>query len=202
MPILKSLFAFVLVSLTFLSGDTVAIELEEGVHYDVVSARPSDTKQVKEYFNYGCPGCYKSESLADMIKLAIPEGAKFVYVPFENHPSWKVYVEAYYIAEMLGIKEKAHDALFHRIHVEKKQIANTEGLKEFFVSLGADARRFDQAAKSFQLNSKLRLARKEAMQHKVLSTPTFVVNDYYRINSRAFQTNDQLIDAVKQLINQ
>ncbi|WP_144392467.1 thiol:disulfide interchange protein DsbA/DsbL [Pleionea sediminis] len=201
MPKINALFVLILSSFALMSVNSYSIDLEEGVHYDVVSAGKSAKKQVKEYFNYGCGGCYKSEALADMIKVAIPKDAKFNYVPFENHPSWKIYVEAYYIADMLGITKEAHKAIFHQVHVEKKAIPNKDALKELFVKLGADEKRFDQAANSFMLNSKVSKAREEAKQHKILSTPTFVVNDHYRINSRAFKTNNELIDAVNELIN-
>ncbi len=177
-----------------------AIELEEGVHYDVVSAKSSEQKKISEYFNYGCPGCYKSEPLTAAIKAALPEGSEFEYVPFENNPAWRIYVEAYYIADMLGL-DKAHDAIYHQVHVENKPIVNKAQLKELFVKLGADPKKFDQAAGSFQLSSKLRLARKKAIGHKILSTPSFVVNDRYRINARAFNTTQDMIDAIKILIN-
>jgi thiol:disulfide interchange protein DsbA len=178
-----------------------AIELEEGVHYDVVTAKKSATKKVSEYFNYGCPGCYKIEPLVAQIKSTLPKDAEFNHVPFENNALWKVYVEAFYIAEMLNMKDKAHEKVFYRVHIDNKQIANKEQLKTLFVELGAEPKRFDQAAKSFQLNSKMRRARKQAISHKVISTPTFVVNDHYRINTRAFSTNEDLIAAINQLIN-
>ncbi len=190
----------ILVLSTTLALSVAAIELEEGVHYDIVSAKSSEQKKISEYFNYGCPGCFKSEPLTAAIKAALPEGTEFEYVPYENNPTWRIYVEAYFIAEMLGL-EKAHDAIYHQVHVEKKPIANKAQLKELFVKLGADAKKFDQAAGSFQLSSKLRLARKKAIGHKILSTPSFVVNDRYRINARAFNTTQDMIDAITTLIN-
>jgi thiol:disulfide interchange protein DsbA len=190
----------ILISTIFSISNIFAVEMEEGVHYDIVSARKSDSKVVKEYFNYGCPGCYKSEPLVKMIENSLPEDASLQSVPFENHAGWRIYVEAFYIAEMLGILDKAHEALFHQVHVEKKAIANKDQLKTLFVKLGADEKRFDQAANSFQLNSKLRLARKEAMSHKILSTPSFVVNDYYRINAQAFKSNKDLVDGINELL--
>ncbi|NVJ50339.1 MAG: thiol:disulfide interchange protein DsbA/DsbL [Gammaproteobacteria bacterium] len=177
-----------------------AVELEEGVHYNVVSTVPSDKNFVAVYFNYGCPGCFKSESLVKYIKDNLPEGVPLIHVPFENHAGWKIYVQAFYIAEMLDMKEKTHDAIFHRVHVERKHIADLDTLKEFFVSLGADPKRFDSAAKSFQLDAKQRMARKQAIANQIMSTPTFVVNDQYRLNANQFKSNKELLDGINQLI--
>jgi thiol:disulfide interchange protein DsbA len=197
MRLIKSLIVILFTAITL---SAAAIELEEGVHYDVVAAKSSEHKKVSEYFNYGCPGCFKSESLSKAIKAALPADATFEYVPFENNPSWRVYVEAFYIAEMLGL-DKAHDAIFHQVHVEHKPITSQAQLKDLLVKLGADAKKFDQAASSFQLSSKLRLARKQAISHKIISTPTFVVNERYRINARAFESTQDLIDAIVTLLN-
>ncbi len=189
-------------TLTLLSVSSLsAIEIKEGEHYDVVSAKASDKKVVYEYFNYGCPGCYKSEALVSQIKSSLPKDAALEPVPFENHAGWKIYVEAFYIAEMLGISEQAHKAVYHQVHVERKAITSKDQLKELFVKLGADPAKFDGAAKSFQLNTKVSQGRKAAMSHKVLSTPTFVVNGKYRVNARAFGSNQELIDAINQLVN-
>ncbi|WMS86009.1 thiol:disulfide interchange protein DsbA/DsbL [Pleionea litopenaei] len=196
------IFKIVVTSLLLaFSISSQAIEIEEGVHYEVVNTLPSDGKFVSVYFNYGCPGCFKAESLVKFVADGVPEGVKVSHVPFENHPGWRIYVQAFYIAEMLEMSEKAHTAIFHRVHVEKKQIGDLEQLKAFFVDLGADGKRFDAAAKSFQLDAKQRLARKQAMANKILSTPTFVVNDRFRVNANAFKSNAELLEGINQLLN-
>ncbi|NVJ59241.1 MAG: thiol:disulfide interchange protein DsbA/DsbL [Gammaproteobacteria bacterium] len=185
----------------FAAFKTNAVTLEEGVHYERVSTLPSERKFVSVYFNYGCPGCYKSESLVKQVKSALPKDVQLEHVPFENNPSWKIYVQAFFIADMLKLREKMHEVIFHRIHVEKKPIGNLEQLKTLFVANGADPKRFDQAAKSFQLDSKEKQARQNAVANRILSTPTFVVNDRFRLNANQFKSNKELVDAILELIN-
>ncbi|MCO7226597.1 thiol:disulfide interchange protein DsbA/DsbL [Pleionea sp. CnH1-48] len=190
-----------LVAFTLFSVGAMAEALKEGVHYKVISAQKSSEKKISEYFNYGCGACYRAEGFVSQLKKTMPKDAKFEAIPFENHSGWKIYVEAYYIADMLGILDKAHSAIFQRVHGKNKQIVNKADLKEFFVSLGADPKQFDSVASSFQLNTKMRQGRQKAIKQRVISTPSYVINDHYQIDVRAFKTTNELMQAIVTLMN-
>ena len=153
----QTLAVILLATLSLGLPSVVAADLEEGKHYEVISQQLSCKPKVTEYFNYGCGACYNSEKFVNDWKKNKPDNIEFELVALELNPAWKVYVEAYYIAEMLGVLEKTHTRTFHRIHVEKKPITTRESLKAFYVSLGVDAKRFAQAASSFQLNTNIHL---------------------------------------------
>ncbi len=178
-----------------------SVELKQGEHYEVISSQPSAEKKLSEYFNYGCGGCYKAESFVKSLKKELPQGTVFEPVPFENHAGWKIYVEAFYIAEMLGAVDKMHDRIFHRVHVERKPITDKSQLKDFFASIGIDVSEFDKVASSFQLNTKIRMARQNAIKARVFSTPTYIINDHYKVNATAFKTYDELKAGILELIN-
>ncbi|WP_444996234.1 thiol:disulfide interchange protein DsbA/DsbL [Aliikangiella sp. IMCC44359] len=175
------------------SGSFVA-----GEHYQIISPKESEEPIVEEFFNYACGACYSMEKVISEIKNENPT-VKFKIIPLELRPSWKVYVKAYYIGEKLGVLDKSHEKIFRRIHVEKRHFKNDDDLKDFFVSLGVDAKAYDDVAKSYWLNTQLRLSKQYAMNAKVIGTPTLIVNKRYKLDNKKLGSGERIKQAVKEL---
>lgn len=170
----------------------------EGKDYDIVSNKKSKEPLLEEFFNYACGACFSTEQFITRLKKNNPK-LHVKSVPVELRESWKIYVEAYYIGEKLGILDKSHSKLFDYIHVEKKQLNNQKDMKKFFFSLGVDEKAYDGVAGSFWLNTQRRKAKRYAKQNQVMGTPVFLVNKKYKINTKALGSHDLIEKAIIEL---
>ncbi|MET1256458.1 thiol:disulfide interchange protein DsbA/DsbL [Aliikangiella maris] len=170
---------------------------EQGTEYQIIAPKESEKPIIEEFFNYACGACFSMEKLASEIQNENP-GVEFKLIPVELNPSWKIYVKAYYIGEKLAVLDKSHMALFRRIHVDKKPIRNDDDLKDFYVSLGVDAAEYDKVAKSFWLNTQIRMSKQYAMKSKVIGTPTFVINKRYKLENKELGSGDRIKQAIRE----
>ena len=191
-------FALVLASLIGTPAALAQGKFEEGKHYEVMAPQTKTEPVVEEFFNYACAACYGAEKFAAQLKQNNP-GIKFKYSPVELRESWKIYVKAYYIGEKLNVLDQSHTKLFHRLHVEKKFFRNEADMKEFFVSLGVDEKEYDKVAKSYWLKTQMRQAKQYAFKNRVTSTPVYLVNKRYKLNSKSMSTYNEIEQAVVEL---
>jgi len=197
---LKIKFAVILLSLCSVSFLQAEIRpLVSGADYEVMSSKGSKTREVMEFFNYGCGACYSMESFVTLFKKNNAE-IKVIPVPADlGHLQWKIYVKAYYLGEMLNVLDKSHTKIFHRIHVEKKPISSDERLKAFFVDLGVDAAQYDKANKSFALDAKIRKSKQLTKKFRISGTPTFVANQRFKLNNKNLKSTEMIEKALKDL---
>lgn len=185
-------------SLSFSSAYAAESALVAGEHYEVVAAKESDEPVLEEFFNYACGACYTSEKLVQDIKAAIPN-LKVQPVPVELNPAWKIYVQAYYIGEKLGVLDVSHGKIFHRIHVERKTFKDEDDMKAFFLSLGVEEQAYDDVAKSYWLDTQVRLSKQYAMKSRVMATPSFLVNQRYKLIREKLTSQQDYIDVIREL---
>ncbi len=169
-----------------------------GEDYVITAADSSDEPMVEEFFNYACGACYSMEGFVTELKKNNPN-LKVKKIPLELRPSWKIYVKAYYIGEKLGILEQSHGKIFHRLHVEKRHFKDEDDMKSFFLDLGVEEKAYDDIAKSYWLNTQLRSSKQYAMKHKIASTPVFLVNKRYKLDSTKLAGVDRIEGAIKTL---
>lgn len=173
--------------------------LVEGKDYQVMSPKGSKTSEVMEFFSYACYACYKTETLVEEFKKD-NQGVTFVPVPTDlGRSKWELYVKAYYLGELLKVLDKSHSKIFHQIHIEKKYINKEKDLKALFLSLGVEEARYDRAYGSVALDMRIRKAKQLTRKYQVVSTPTFVANQRYKLDSKALNTPDMIKKALKDL---
>jgi len=197
---LKIKFAIIMMALfsvSFLQAETRP--LVSGDDYEVMGAKGTKNREVMEFFSYACGACYSMESFVTLFKKNNSE-IKVIPVPTDlGHPQWKIYVKAYYLGEMLNVLDKSHSKIFHRIHVEKRQITKDSDLKTLFVDLGVDPDKYDKAEKSFTLNSKIRKAKQLTKKFRISSTPSFVANQRFKLNNKTLKSTEMIEKALKEL---
>jgi len=173
--------------------------LVNGDDYEVMGAKGTKDRQVLEFFSYACGACYTMESFVTQFKKNNSD-IKIIPVPTDlGHPQWKIYVKAYYLGELLNVLDKSHAKIFHKIHVEKRQITSDSALKQFFVDLGVDSDKYDKAEKSFTLNAKIRKAKQLNKKFRISGTPTFVANQRYKLNNKNLKSTEMIEKALKDL---
>jgi thiol:disulfide interchange protein DsbA len=193
----------------------------EGKHYFPVAttarpALPPGQSEVTEVFSYGCPACNLFNSYAHKLKERLPAGAKFVYVPASFIPAedWPMFQRAYCTAEVLGVAEKVHDAMFDAVW-KTDELATmdkaTGRLKSPMPTIeqtahvynrvaGVKVADFVSAAASFSVDMKMKQADDYVKAYKVSGTPTLIVDRRYRVTAQSAGGYDKMIDLVLWLV--
>lgn len=159
-------------------------KVTEGVDYSVIKGKSGSSQpHVYEFFSYTCPHCYNLEPVMNKWKKnSKPEAVKFEQVPvFMSQVPHLTY--AYYVAEVLGVKEQVHPAIFNQWHAEGNIIRTKEDLIPIFEDAGVSKEDFEKAYSSFGVDSKVQFAKKLARDFKVVSFPMVIVNKKYKVES-------------------
>ncbi len=181
----------------------------EGKQYTKVSEVASRNVEVREYFSFYCPHCFRFEPFMESVKKDLPNDVRFErnHVDFLRAASPKIQgmlSKAIVVAEQLGMEKKLINALFKYIHVQRAVITSEKDIRNIFVLNGADGEKFDQLMKSFNVNSKANAMKKnqDTMSKKgaLSSVPTVFVNGKYRINVKELD-KDNFEQDYRNLIN-
>ncbi|ATO19069.1 disulfide bond formation protein DsbA [Acinetobacter sp. LoGeW2-3] len=180
----KFLFSGVAAALFAISGSAMAAQFTAGKDYTVV---PNPVKvevpgkiEVREFFWYGCPHCFKLEPHMQTWLKQIPKDVRFVRTPAAMNPLWEQGARAYYASELLGVRQKAHLQLFHDIHVRGQQsLLEQAGFAKFYTRYGVSEAKFNSTYKSFPVSSKIAQAKRLAQTYQLTGVPAVVVNGKY-----------------------
>jgi protein dithiol oxidoreductase (disulfide-forming) len=146
---------------------------------------------VEEFFNYICPACYSFEPQFSNWAAKLPAYVKVVHVPATFRADFMQYARAYYAAQIMGLDEKAHMAVYAAIHnahtlpAEGDQL-NEEKIAAFYAGYGVDKQAFLDAMKSFGVDVKVRRATEHMQRSRIPSTPSIVVNGRYLVRGTTY----------------
>ncbi|HEX4870213.1 MAG TPA: thiol:disulfide interchange protein DsbA/DsbL [Moraxellaceae bacterium] len=135
--------------------------------------------EVREFFWYGCPHCYKLEPhMAAWLKTK-PADVNFVRTPAALNPVWEVNARGYYTVELMGMLEKTHGALFDAIHRGGKRPYDPDSLAAFYTAFGVNPSTFKSTYNSFAVDGKVSQSRALAQFYGLDGVPAVVVNGKY-----------------------
>jgi thiol:disulfide interchange protein DsbA len=181
-----------------------AQQYEEGVHFERISgpdvADSDGTIEVVEIFSYTCPHCRTFETFLGPWHEQLPDHVEFRRVPIPLGRGGEPFVRAYYSAEVLDVLDQSHEALFAALHDERKPIRTLDDLAEFHAQFGIGAEQFESTARSFPVESRMRMGTASAGKWGVRSTPTLVINGKYRISPRRGGTFEEMLQVADMLI--
>ena len=199
-------------------ADTVWVE---GRNYFLIqpahpTGLPPGKVEVTEVFSYACPACNLFQPEVHKLKQSLPANVVFDYLPAAFNPSedWPMFQQAYCTAQVLGIADRAHDAMFdavwktHQLAVVdpatdrlKSTLPTIEDAARFYQQqTGVPADKFVSTAKSFAVDTKVRTAEDLVQTYRVDRTPTIIVNGKYRLQVESAGGDQQVIDLVKWLV--
>lgn len=200
--------AFLAVVILLMAGPAWAqnSKYQEGIHYfkiDQASAPSTDGKiEVTEVFSYMCPHCNTFEPFISNWLEHKPENVRFTRLPviFGRKP-WELYARAYVTADMIGVADKAHSALFDALYKDKKIMRDMEEIGKFYSQFGVSAGEFVTTSESFAVDARLRKEQRLSQSYGVSGTPTMIVNGKYLVRgSQAVPNYDVLLDVVNTLV--
>jgi protein dithiol oxidoreductase (disulfide-forming) len=193
----------------------------EGVNYFVVQpAHPTNVApgkvEVTEVFSYACPACNIFQPTVHKLKQSLPANAVLDYLPAAFNPTedWPMFQLAYVTAQILGVDQQTHDAMFDAVwkggdlsitdpstRALKSRMPSIEEAAKFYNQrAGVPVDKFLAASKSFSADLKVRTDQDLVAAYKVDRTPTIIVNGKYRLHVESAGGTDQLIDLVKYLV--
>src|SRR5271154_5379214 len=221
MKLICSAFTWAALALLASAPTRSATTWTEGVNYFlVVPARPTSMPagkvEVTEVFSYACPACNAFQPTMHKLKQSLPANAVIDYLPaaFNAGEDWPMFQLAYFTAQVLGIEQQAHDAMFDAVWKGGDLSVidpSTRGLKSRMPTIEDAAKFYNQRAgvpvdkflatsKSFSVDLKVRTAEDLMKAYQIDRTPTIVVNGKYRLQVESAGGADQLIELVKYLV--
>src|ERR1700744_695814 len=94
----------------------------EGVNYFLVQpprapSVPAGQVEGTEVFSYACPGCPIFQPTMHKLKQAMPANVVVDYLPaaFNTAEDWPMFQLAYVTAQILGVDQQTHDAMFDAV---------------------------------------------------------------------------------------
>jgi len=177
---------------------------------------PHGKVEVMEVFSYACPACNAFQSVMTKLRASLPPNAQLVYLPasFIAAEDWPMFQRAYFAAELLGVAERTHQAMYDAVWKTgelsttepgstrlKERLPSIEDAARFYERVaGVKSQQFLAMANSFGVDSKMRAADAQIIAMHVEGTPALIVNGKYRVVKESVKTNDQVIELVKYLV--
>jgi thiol:disulfide interchange protein DsbA len=196
-------FSALLISV-LLTGPLAAAEYSEGMQYlRLANPQPTsvaDKVEVVELFWYGCPHCFDLEPHIRQWLETKPYDVEFVRMPAVLGPGWELLGKGFYTAELLGVEDRIHPALFEALHVKKQKINDEAALQDFFVNHGVSAEDFRKTFASFAVSVKLNNARAMTRRYAITGVPTLIVNGKFSTGGRQAGSNANIIKVVDYLV--
>jgi protein dithiol oxidoreductase (disulfide-forming) len=193
----------------------------EGQHYFLITpAQPTSVPkgkiEVTEVFSYGCPACNHFVPVMRKLKQSLPATAVVNYTPagFNAAENWPMFQRAYVTAQMLGIADATHEAMFDAVWTTgelaildqstgqlKARLPTIEDAARFYNrTTGVSASDFIDAARSMGADTRIGQADGMLIRYQVSATPTMIINGRYRLDVLSAGGPDELIELVKWLV--
>jgi thiol:disulfide interchange protein DsbA len=206
-----------------MAGAAAPAQWVEGQNYfRLQPPRPTSTPgriEVLDVFSYACPACNSFQPTLDRLKADLPASAQMAYLPAAFNPAedWPVFQRAFLAAQMLGVAEQSHDAMYdavwvkgtlaildpatHRLLPRDRQ-PTIRDLARFYTRYGVTEDKFLAAANSFTVDSEMRRCDAQVKDDEVDGTPTLIVNGKYRLTPQSAGGFSQTISLVLYLVAQ
>src|ERR1700743_521134 len=192
----------------------------EGVNYFLIQPAgtpsvPAGKIEVTEVFPHPFLACNIFQPTMHKLKQVMPGNVVVDYLPAAFNPAedWPMFQLAYVTAQILGVDQQNHDAMFDAVWKGgdlsitdssrglKSRMPTIEDAAKFYNQRsGVPVDKFIATSKSFSADLKVRTAQDLIIAYKIDRTPTIVVNGKYRLHVESAGGTDQLIDLVKYLV--
>ena len=197
--------AFALVALVMMSyqGETFAQVVDSSKYKPVreeMTITTGSKVEVAELFWFGCGHCFALEPAIKEWKKNIPANAEFKKVPAIFSARWEFHGQAFYTMQSLGAPEEAYDEFFSTIHIKRAPLNNMGQLVSFLAKFNFTEEQVNSAFNSFDVNNKMRAAKKITRQSGATGVPAIVVDGKYLTSQQLAGGTGELFQVVNQLI--
>jgi len=156
--------------------------------------------EVLEFFWYGCPHCYTLEPLLEKWIPTLPADAHFRRLPAVLSPGWANEAAVFYAFEALGVLGRLHRPFFDAIHRDRLKTRDPVSFNEWLQKNGVNVKKFDEAMKSFGVQSKVRRATQLSASYRIEGTPALAVHGRYTVSAEQGRTQQGMLAIAEHLI--
>lgn len=184
-------------------GETNAQSVDESKYQPVgqqITVTTGDKIEVAELFWFGCGHCYSLEPALKEWKKTKPANVEFKKVPAIFSSNWEFHGKAFYTMEALGVPQKAYDDFFRALHVERRNISTLSQLSNHLKQFGKTEQQVAAAFNSFDVDNKLRAAKKITRQSGARGVPAIIVDGKYLTSQTISGGTQQMFSIVDQLV--
>ncbi|HSG03107.1 MAG TPA: thiol:disulfide interchange protein DsbA/DsbL [Marinobacterium sp.] len=176
-----------------------------GTHYRVIAnpmpTADADKVEVVEAFGYWCPHCNSFEPMLASWTKTLPDDVTFEHMPVIFSRSHELMARAYYVAELLGIKEQVHQAIYDAIHLQRVRFRDAEQIADLFANYGADRDKVLKEMNGFSVGMKLKMGSSRTKGYEVQGVPSLIVNGKYIVSAGEAGSNTNMMKVVEYLID-
>ena len=195
--------------LFFLLGATsaLAMEFEEGTHYARLSVpvQTADSSRIEvvEAFSYACIHCKTFDPALEEWAVLQGDGVQFRREPAIFNKTWALFAQAFYTAEILGVTDAVHTAIFKAIHEQGIDLRDPALMAKLFETFaGVSQADFDQVYNSFGVSSKLKQSQAHSRAYGLTGTPSMIVDGQFRTDGQMAGSNAMMLKVVDFLVEQ
>jgi len=201
------IFTIAIISL-MVSTSSSAANFIEGKHFKELAVPINNKKEVREFFSFYCPGCYRHEPVVAALKAKLPDDVRLIKHHIDGMPGRELVIEqglskALITATLLESEDKITAELFKFIHVNKATFTDDKDIKNIFLLQGIDGKRLDKVFNSFSVKTgliKMNKTTEILRQQGLRSVPTVIVNGRYKVETGQLKSQQEYIDLVLYLL--
>ena len=198
---LLSFVAFIANAEEFVEGkDYRVVETEVEEELADADAESDDTIRVVEFFNYGCPHCYKLEPIIKDWLEEKGDDVEFIREAVPLRTAWVPLARAYYVAEEFDVTSKVHPILFKAIFEHDLQMQRVDLLEKLFENYGVEAEDFHEVYASDEVLDAMRETQTQMRLFGLKGTPAVVIANKYVINTELADGHERMFEIVEFLV--
>ena len=156
--------------------------------------------EVVEFFWYGCSHCFDLEPFLKKWTARLPKDVEFRRIPAIPTERWMPNARTFYTLEAMGLLDKLHGEVFDAIHIDRVNINDEKIQLEWMAKKGVDRSKFNEAWKSFSVQSKTKRAVQLTQSFDVTGVPTLVVDGKYTTSVAMAGSPEGLMKTLDELI--
>jgi protein dithiol oxidoreductase (disulfide-forming) len=157
--------------------------------------------EIAEVFSYACVHCFTFQPMVNKWKTTMAKDVRWEYVPAAFGGPFDQFAKAYFAAQILGVQEKTHDAVFKGIFTDKLVKQGTpDEVADLYARFGVDRAKFLATMAGNDVKARMAKAKDFAMRAGVESTPTLIVNGKYRVLGRTETGYDGMLKTAEFLV--
>lgn len=197
------LFAIVASVLMACQGETIAQTVDSSKYQETrepFTVTTGDKVEVTELFWFGCSHCFALEPALKEWQKTMPANAEFKKVPAIFSKQWEFHGQAFYTMQSLDAPEVVYDEFFKAIHLKRNPLNSMGRLVAFLEDYDFTEEQVESAFNSFDVNNKMRAAKKITRQSGANGVPALVVDGKYLTSQRLSGGTAQMFKVVDQLV--
>jgi|GEM_PF-373535 len=183
------------------AGEEQASQFEEGVHYTLVGDSVSEEPKITEFFSFYCGTCYQFQAFNNMLEERFPDVTKNKYQLHGITPRGmeRIVPQVWAAAEILGVDKEFSRIVFSTHFEERNQSNSLDDFRALIRRVDVSDEEFDRAYNSMQAQSRSRRGYELSQEYNVTGTPTYVINEKYKMELTGFRDSENFFQDFMQL---